>query len=187
MASVENRTRFWGRGLYPGRRRGFLGLRDPAPVPPPRRPRPPLSPPTPSPFRLFLGGLAAPVLPEHEEICFNLLRHLFDLMAVGFLRAASRPARLLLELTGVRGALRLWLHGMAMFLVATAGVAGLLWAVQEHLPQLALLYGLVQALVISVSLRRGAVAMETEAETEAAQEPGAEEPKDDPPGSVAGP
>lgn len=33
-------------------------------------------------------------------------------------------------------------------------MAGLLWLIQEHLPEFAFIYGVVQALVISVSLKK---------------------------------
>lgn len=107
-----------------------------------------------SPFRLFAHNWKVEILPEHHEICFNFLRHLFDLFVVGFLWTVSSPAKLILEVLGVQGALRLWLHGMAMFFVSTVGMAGLLWLIQEYLPQFALIYGIIQALVISVSVRQ---------------------------------
>lgn len=107
-----------------------------------------------SPFRLFAHSWKVEILPEHYEICFNFLRHLFDLFVVGFLWTVSPPAKLILEVLGVQGALRLWFHGMAMFFVSTVGMAGLLWLIQEYLPQFALLYGIIQALVISVSVRQ---------------------------------
>lgn len=119
---------------------------------PPPSPTP--STPLASPFRLFAHAWNLEVLPEHHQICFNFLRHLFDLFAVGFLWAVSPPTKLILEVLGVQGPLRLWLHGMAMFLVSTVGMAGLLWLVQEYLAQFALVYGIVQAVVISVSLRQ---------------------------------
>ncbi|XP_038159975.1 uncharacterized protein C6orf47 homolog [Cyprinodon tularosa] len=107
-----------------------------------------------SPFRFFASSWKLEIVPEHYEICFNFLRHLFDLFVVAFLWTVSPPAKLILEVLGVQGALRLWFHGMAMFFVSTAGMAGLLWLVQEYLPQFALIYGIVQALVISVSVRQ---------------------------------
>lgn len=119
---------------------------------------PPPSPPPPShvssPFRLFVHNWNIDVLPEHYDICFNFLRHLFDLFVVGFLWTVSPPTKLVLEILGVQGSLRLWFHGMAMFFVSTVGMAGLLWLIQEYLPQFALIYGIVQALVISVSMRQ---------------------------------
>lgn len=110
-----------------------------------------------SPFRLFADSWKVEILPEHHEICFNFLRHLFDLFVVGFLWTVSPPAKLILEVLGVQGALRLWFHGMAMFFVSTVGMAGLLWLIQEYLPQFALIYGIVQALVISVSVRQSVI------------------------------
>lgn len=122
---------------------------------------PPPSPTPPSqltsPFRFFTHSLKVEILPEHHQICFNFLRHLFDLLVVGFLWTVSPPTKLVLEVLGVQGPLRLWLHGMAMFFVSTVGMAGLLWWVQEYLPQFALVYGIVQALVISVSVRKSVI------------------------------
>lgn len=130
---------------------------------------PPPSPTPPSqltsPFRLFADSWKVEILPEHHEICFNFLRHLFDLFVVGFLWTVSPPAKLILEVLGVQGALRLWFHGMAMFFVSTIGMAGLLWLIQEYLPQFALIYGIIQALVISVSVRQSVIlGMEEEKE-----------------------
>lgn len=110
-----------------------------------------------STFRFFARSWSGDVLPEHYEICFNFLRHLFDLFVVGFLLTVSPPAKFVLDVLGVQGALKLWLHGMAMFLVSSVGMAGLLWLVQEYLPQFALVYGIVQALVISVSVRQSVI------------------------------
>lgn len=130
---------------------------------PPPSPTPP-SPLT-SPFRLFVDSWNVDILPEHYEICFNFLRHLFDLFVVGFLWTVSPPTKLILEIFGVQGALRLWLHGMAMFFVSTVGMAGLLWLIQEYLPQFALIYGIVQAIVISVSVKQSVfLGMEEEKE-----------------------
>lgn len=110
-----------------------------------------------SPFRFFTDSWNLEIIPEHYEICFNFLRHLFDLFVVAFLWTVSPPAKLILEVFGVQGALRLWFHGMAMFFVSTAGMAGLLWLIQEYLPQFALIYGIIQALVISVSVRQSVI------------------------------
>nr|XP_057904061.1 uncharacterized protein C6orf47 homolog [Doryrhamphus excisus] len=107
-----------------------------------------------SPFRLFVHNKNMQLFPEHYEICFNFLRHLFDLFVVGFLWIVSPPVKLILEILGLQGPLKLWLHGMAMFFVSTVGMAGLLWLIQEHLPEFALIYGIVQALVISVSVKK---------------------------------
>ncbi|KAJ8273799.1 hypothetical protein GJAV_G00105660 [Gymnothorax javanicus] len=104
------------------------------------------------------------VLPEHYEICFNFLRHLFDLLVVGFLWTVSPPVKAILEMAGLQGALKLWVHGMVLFLVSTVGMAGILWLIQEYLPQFALVYGIVQALVISVSVRQSVILGEEEEE-----------------------
>ncbi|KPP66714.1 hypothetical protein Z043_114758 [Scleropages formosus] len=110
-----------------------------------------------SPFRFFMHSWTGEVLPEHYEICFNFLRHLFDLFVVGFLWTVSPPVRVVLDILGVQGTLKLWIHGMAMFFVSTVGMAGLLWLIQEYLPQFALVYGILQVLVISVSLHQSVV------------------------------
>ncbi|XP_069054075.1 uncharacterized protein C6orf47 homolog [Lepisosteus oculatus] len=102
-------------------------------------------------WRSWRGSLR----PEHYEICPNLLRHLSDLALAALLRAAGPPARAALDLLGVpAGAPRLWAHGMALFLAAAAGLTLLLGLLQAYLPHFALAYGALQALVISVSLRR---------------------------------
>ncbi|KAL4629628.1 hypothetical protein GN956_G17046 [Arapaima gigas] len=122
---------------------------------------PPPSPTPPShyasPFRFFMHSWTGEVLPEHYEICFNFLRHLFDLFVVGFLWTVSPPVKVVLDILGVQGTLKLWIHGMAMFFVSTVGMAGLLWLIQEYLPQFALVYGILQVLVISVSLHQSVV------------------------------
>lgn len=110
-----------------------------------------------SPFRLFMHSWTVNIIPEHYDICFNFLRHLFDLFVVGFLWTVSPPTKLVLEVLGIHGPLRLWFHGMAMFLVSTVGMAGLLSLIQEYLPQFALIYGIIQALVISVSVRQSVI------------------------------
>lgn len=126
------------------------------PPPSPTSPSSPLK----SPFRLFVHSWKLEVLPQHHEICFNFLRHLFDVFVVGFLWTVSPPAKLILEVLGVQGALRLWLHGMAMFFVSTVGMLGLLWLIQEYLLQFAIIYGIIQALVISVSIRQSGIPCE---------------------------
>lgn len=119
-----------------------------------RTPPPSPTPPITSPFRLFVSSWKLEILPEHYDICFNFLRHLFDLFVVGFLWTVSTPSKIVLEILGIQGALRLWFHGMAMFLVSTIGMAGLLGLIQEYLPQFTLIYGIIQALVISVSVKQ---------------------------------
>ncbi|CAB1448950.1 unnamed protein product [Pleuronectes platessa] len=125
-------------------------------ITPPPSPTPPSSRLT-SPFRFFADSWKVEILPEHYEISFNFLRHLFDLLVVGFLWTVSPPTKLILEVLGVQGALRLWFHGMAMFFVSTVGMAGLLWLIQEYLYQFALIYGIIQAVVISVSVRQSVI------------------------------
>ncbi|XP_072303925.1 uncharacterized protein C6orf47 homolog [Eucyclogobius newberryi] len=120
-------------------------------------PPPSPTPPGASPFRLFVSSWKLEILHEHYDICFNFLRHLFDLFVVGFLWTVSTPSKLLLEILGVQGALRLWFHGMAMFLVATVGMAGLLGLIREYLPQFTLVYGIILVLVISVSVKQSVI------------------------------
>ncbi|KAM3596734.1 uncharacterized protein V6R79_019575 [Siganus canaliculatus] len=132
---------------------------------PPPSPLPPSSQMA-SPFRLFLHSWNMKIQPEHHEICFNFIRHLFDLFVVGFLWTVSSPSNLILEVLGIQGALRLWFHGMAMFLVCTAGMTGLLWLIQEYLIQFALIYGIMQALVLSVSVRQSVIGEEEEEKNE---------------------
>ncbi|XP_006013278.1 uncharacterized protein C6orf47 homolog [Latimeria chalumnae] len=92
--------------------------------------------------------------PEHYEICFNLIRHLFDTVVVGFLCASSPVFRVLLDIVGApRGVAKLWVHGMAMFLVATGGLTLALWLVQTYLLHFACCFGCLQVLVITVSIR----------------------------------
>ncbi|XP_043073317.1 uncharacterized protein C6orf47 homolog [Puntigrus tetrazona] len=121
-------------------------------------------PPSPTPpksaFQFFSRSWTGQIVPEHYDICFNFLRHLFDLFVVGFLTTVSPPTKFVLDVLGVQGALKLWLHGMAMFLVSSVGMAGLLWVVQEYLLVFALIYGVVQALVISVSVRQSEASAE---------------------------
>ncbi|XP_052389688.1 uncharacterized protein LOC127935646 [Carassius gibelio] len=121
-------------------------------------------PPSPTPqksaFQFFSRSWKGEIMPEHYDICFNFLRHFFDLFVVGFLTTVSPPTKFTLDVLGVQGALKLWLHGMAMFLVSTVGMAGLLWVVQEYLLLFALVYGIVQALVISVSVHQSEASAE---------------------------
>lgn len=120
---------------------------------PPPSPTPPIA----SPFRLFVSSWKLEILPEHYDICFNFLRHLFDLFVVGFLWTVSTPTKIILEILGVQGALRLWFHGMALFFVSTVGMAALLMLIREYLAQFALVYGIIQALVISVSVKQSVI------------------------------
>uniref|UniRef100_A0A8C0QSK7 Uncharacterized protein n=1 Tax=Chelonoidis abingdonii TaxID=106734 RepID=A0A8C0QSK7_CHEAB len=92
-------------------------------------------------------------IPEHFQICFNFARHLFDLCVVTLLCACSPAFRLLLDILGFRGPLKVWLHGLATFLVTTYGMYLALWLVQKYLLQFACLYGFLQTLVLCVSIR----------------------------------
>ncbi|CAM4322131.1 uncharacterized protein C6orf47 homolog [Lepidochelys kempii] len=95
----------------------------------------------------------SPDVPEHFQICFNFARHLFDLCVVTLLCACSPAFRLLLDILGFRGPLKVWLHGLATFLVTTYGMYLALWLVQKYLLQFACLYGFLQTLVLCVSIR----------------------------------
>ncbi|XP_061475405.1 uncharacterized protein C6orf47 homolog [Rhineura floridana] len=105
----------------------------------------PLSPPKPS-----------VELPEHFQICFNFTRHLFDLCVVTLLCASSPAFRLALDILGFGGPLKVWIHGVACFLVTAYGMYLALWLVQEYLVQFACLYGFLQTLVLCVSIQAGA-------------------------------
>ncbi|XP_048345510.1 uncharacterized protein C6orf47 homolog [Sphaerodactylus townsendi] len=94
-------------------------------------------------------------LPEHFQICFNFARHLFDLCVVTLLCASSPVFRLALDILGFGGPLKVWLHGVACFLVTAYGMYLALWLVQEYLVQFACLYGFLQTLVLCVSMRAG--------------------------------
>ncbi|GCB69725.1 hypothetical protein scyTo_0001116 [Scyliorhinus torazame] len=91
---------------------------------------------------------------EHFEISFNFVRHLFDTLVVGFLCLASPVFRVVLDVLGPRGLLKLWLHGMALFLVVSYGMALVLWLMQTYIVQLALLFGAVQLMVLGVSIQQ---------------------------------
>ncbi|KAJ7317367.1 hypothetical protein JRQ81_003529 [Phrynocephalus forsythii] len=93
--------------------------------------------------------------PEHFQICFNFTRHLFDLCVVTLLCASSPAFRLVLDILGFGGPLKVWLHGFACFLVTAYGMYLALWLVQEYLVQFACLYGFLQTLVLCVSVRAG--------------------------------
>ncbi|XP_060706771.1 uncharacterized protein C6orf47 homolog [Hemiscyllium ocellatum] len=97
---------------------------------------------------------AATPEPEPLDIGFNLVRHLFDAAVVSLLLLASPLARAALDALGLRGLLRLWLHGLALFLAAWCGLALAAWLLRAYLAQLCLLFGAVQLLVLGVSLRR---------------------------------
>nr|XP_028575741.1 uncharacterized protein C6orf47 homolog [Podarcis muralis] len=93
--------------------------------------------------------------PEQLQICFNFARHLFDLCVVTLLCASSPAFRLVLDILGFGGPLKVWLHGFACFLVTAYGMYLALWLVQEYLVQFACLYGFLQTLVLCVSIQAG--------------------------------
>lgn len=139
----------WGRAGEPGPAAGegfFSGV---SRVPPYLSPRPPPAD-----------------NPEHFQICFNFARHLFDLCVVTLLCACAPAFRLLLDIAGFRGPLKVWLHGLAAFLVTASGMHLALWLVQQYLLHFACLYGFLQALVLCVSVQ--AAAEEEEEEEDAA-------------------
>ncbi|CAM2101348.1 unnamed protein product [Caretta caretta] len=65
-------------------------------------------------------------------------------------RGPPRPRR---GTSDTGGPLKVWLHGLATFLVTTYGMYLALWLVQKYLLQFACLYGFLQTLVLCVSIR----------------------------------
>uniref|UniRef100_A0A8D2JIV5 Uncharacterized protein n=1 Tax=Varanus komodoensis TaxID=61221 RepID=A0A8D2JIV5_VARKO len=114
-------------------------------------------------------------LPEHFQICFNFARHLFDLCVVTLLCASSPAFRLVLDILGFGGLLKVWLHGLACFLVTAYGMYMALWLVQEYLVQFACLYGFLQTLVLCVSIQAG----QSEPQEELEQGPGPDMAKEE--------
>ncbi|XP_069798920.1 uncharacterized protein C6orf47 homolog [Dendropsophus ebraccatus] len=106
---------------------------------------------------------------EHFQICINLVHHIIDICASGCLWLFAPVFRFTLDIFGFQGALKLWIHGIAIFLATTYGMYLILWLAQEYIFQLASFYGILQTLVLIVSLRA-----EQEAEREQ-QEEGEEE------------
>ncbi|KAG9470374.1 hypothetical protein GDO78_018021 [Eleutherodactylus coqui] len=90
---------------------------------------------------------------EHFQICINLVHHIIDICTSGCLWLFSPVFRMTLDILGFQGALKLWIHGLAIFLATTYGMYFLLWLAQEYILQLASFYGILQALVLIVSLR----------------------------------
>ncbi|XP_014687108.1 uncharacterized protein C6orf47 homolog [Equus asinus] len=96
----------------------------------------------------FLGG------PEEcLQISTNLTLHLLELLASALLGLCSRPLRAALDALGLRGPLGLWLHGLLSFLAALHGLHAVLSLLTAHPLHFACLFGLLQALVLAVSLR----------------------------------
>ncbi|XP_004467912.1 uncharacterized protein C6orf47 homolog [Dasypus novemcinctus] len=97
---------------------------------------------------LYLGG------PEERlQISTNLTLHLLELLASALLGLCSRPLRAALDALGLRGPLGLWLHGLLSFLAALHGLHAVLSLLTAHPLHFACLFGLLQALVLAVSLR----------------------------------
>ncbi|XP_007949550.1 uncharacterized protein C6orf47 homolog [Orycteropus afer afer] len=96
----------------------------------------------------YLGG------PEERlQISTNLTLHLLELLASALLGLCSRPLRAALDALGLRGPLGLWLHGLLSFLAALHGLHAVLSLLTAHPLHFACLFGLLQALVLAVSLR----------------------------------
>ena len=79
--------------------------------------------------------------------------HLLELLASALLGLCSRPLRAALDALGLRGPLGLWLHGLLSFLAALHGLHAVLSLLTAHPLHFACLFGLLQALVLAVSLR----------------------------------
>ncbi|XP_038624787.1 uncharacterized protein C6orf47 homolog [Tachyglossus aculeatus] len=114
----------------------------------------------------FSGGLSPA---ERLRICPNLTRHLLDLLLSAVLALSSPPLRLLLEALGLRGPAGLWLHGLLSFLLALHALHALLALLTAYPLHFACLFGLLQGLVLAVSLREEE---EEEEEEEAWREAG---------------
>lgn len=96
----------------------------------------------------YLGG------PEEcLQISTNLTLHLLELLASALLALCSRPLRAALDALGLRGPLGLWLHGLLSFVAALHGLHAVLSLLTAHPLHFACLFGLLQALVLAVSLR----------------------------------
>ncbi|KAM5326265.1 uncharacterized protein C6orf47 homolog [Glossophaga mutica] len=96
----------------------------------------------------YLGG------PEEcLQISTNLTLHLLELLASALLGLCSRPLRAALDAVGLSGPLGLWLHGLLSFLAALHGLHAVLSLLTAHPLHFACLFGLLQALVLAVSLR----------------------------------
>ncbi|KAM8937485.1 uncharacterized protein C6orf47 homolog [Lycaon pictus] len=90
---------------------------------------------------------------ESLQISTNLTLHLLELLASALLGLCSRPLRAALDALGLRGPLGLWLHGLLSFLAALHGLHAVLSLLTAHPLHFACLFGLLQALVLAVSLR----------------------------------
>ncbi|XP_021511507.1 uncharacterized protein C6orf47 homolog [Meriones unguiculatus] len=93
---------------------------------------------------------------EYLQISTNLTLHLLELLASALLALCSRPLRAVLDALGLRGPVGLWLHGLLCFLAALHGLHAVLSLLTAHPLHFACLFGLLQALVLAVSLREPA-------------------------------
>ncbi|XP_053458737.1 uncharacterized protein C6orf47 homolog [Nycticebus coucang] len=103
------------------------------------------------------SGAPSQYLGDPEEclqISTNLTLHLLELLASALLALCSRPLRAALDALGLRGPLGLWLHGLLSFLAALHGLHAVLSLLTAHPLHFACLFGLLQALVLAVSLRK---------------------------------
>lgn len=98
---------------------------------------------------------------EYLQISTNLTLHLLELLATALLALCSRPLRAILDALGLRGPVGLWLHGLLCFLAALHGLHAVLSLLTAHPLHFACLFGLLQALVLAVSLREPAEDEET--------------------------
>ncbi|XP_037007387.2 uncharacterized protein C6orf47 homolog [Artibeus jamaicensis] len=90
---------------------------------------------------------------ECLQISTNLTLHLLELLASALLGLCSRPLRAALDALGLSGPLGLWLHGLLSFLAALHGLHAVLSLLTAHPLHFACLFGVLQALVLAVSLR----------------------------------
>lgn len=90
---------------------------------------------------------------EYLQISTNLTLHLLELLGSALLALCSRPLRAILDALGLRGPVGLWLHGLLCFLAALHGLHTVLSLLTAHPLHFACLFGLLQALVLAVSLR----------------------------------
>lgn len=106
-------------------------------------------------LRWLRGEPEAPLGDPEEclQISTNLTLHLLELLASALLAVCSRPLRAALDALGLRGPLGLWLHGLLSFLAALHGLHAVLSLLTAHPLHFACLFGILQALVLVVSLR----------------------------------
>lgn len=119
---------------------------------------------------------------EYLQISTNLTLHLLELLASALLALCSRPLRAILDALGLRGPVGLWLHGLLCFLAALHGLHAVLSLLTAHPLHFACLFGLLQALVLAVSLREPVEDEETTVWESEGQGRGAREPPTEGPG-----